>query len=78
MRVWLDWAPPCEQVWRYLDFIERILAIVRATLERGQREGTISRSADADDQARLLVGSAMLALMKFTVPLRSSSISSPR
>lgn len=68
-RIWLDWSTAVrEQVWqRYLDFIERMLAIVRATLERGHGEGTISRRADADDQARLLVGSAhMLALMKFS------------
>ena len=68
-RIWLDWSTAVrEQFWqRYLDFIERMLAIVRTTLERGQREGTISRSSDADAQARLLVGSAhMLALMKIS------------
>lgn len=67
-RIWLDWSTAVrEQVWqRYLDFLERMLAIVRATLERGQREGSISRRSDPDNQARLLVGSAhMLALMKF-------------
>lgn len=67
-RIWLDWSTAVrEQVWqRYLDFLERMLAIVRGTLERGQREGTIASTSDADDQARLLVGSAhMLALMKF-------------
>ncbi|MFN2377534.1 MAG: TetR/AcrR family transcriptional regulator [Candidatus Binatia bacterium] len=68
-RIWLDWSTAVgEQAWqRYLDFLERMLAIVRTTLERGQREGNISRTADPDDQARLLVGSAhMLALMKFS------------
>lgn len=68
-RVWLDWSTAVrEQVWqRYLDFIDRMLAIVRGTLERGQREGSISRASEADDQARLLVGSAhMISLMKFS------------
>lgn len=68
-RVWLDWSTAVrDDVWkRYLVFLDRMLAIVRATLERGRREGTISRGSDADGQARLLVGSAhMLALMKFS------------
>jgi len=67
-RIWLDWSTAVrEQVWqRYLEFLDRMLAIVRRTLERGQREGAISQRSDPDDQARLLVGSAhMLALMKF-------------
>lgn len=67
-RVWLDWSTAIrEKVWdRYLQFEEGMIALVRRTLERGQREGTISHEADADDQARLLVGSAhMLAQMKF-------------
>lgn len=68
-RIWLDWSTAVrDEVWkRYLVFIERMLATVRATLERGQREGSIARTSGADDQARLLVGSAhMLALMKFS------------
>ncbi len=67
-RVWLDWSTAIrDRVWpRYLELTEAIIAVVRRTLERGQREGTISQKWDADDQARLLVGSAhMLAQMKF-------------
>jgi TetR/AcrR family transcriptional regulator, hemagglutinin/protease regulatory protein len=67
-RIWLDWSTAVrDEVWkRYLDFLDRMLAVVRGTLERGQREGTIAKGPDPDDQARLLVGSAhMLALMQF-------------
>lgn len=67
-RVWLDWSTAIrDRVWdRYLESEEQIIELVRRTVERGQREGSISATADADDQARLLVGSAhMLAQMKF-------------
>jgi TetR/AcrR family hemagglutinin/protease transcriptional regulator len=67
VRVWLDWSTAVrEQFWqRYLEFLDRMLAIMRSTIERGQREGDIAAEADSDNQARLLVGSAhMLALMK--------------
>jgi TetR/AcrR family transcriptional regulator, hemagglutinin/protease regulatory protein len=66
-RIWLDWSTAVrDEVWkRYLEFLDTMLAIVGGTLERGQREGTISATSAPEDQARLLVGSAhMLALMK--------------
>lgn len=68
-RVWLDWSTAVrEKVWpRYMELLNAILAMVRTTLERGQREGSISAGTDPEDQARLLVGSAhMLALMQFS------------
>ncbi len=68
-RIWLDWSTAVrDEIWeRYLEFIERILAIVAATLARGQRDGVISNTSAPRDQARLLVGSAhMIALMKIS------------
>lgn len=67
-RVWLDWSTAIrDKVWdRYLGFEEVIIVIVRRTIERGQRDGTILPDRDADDQARLMVGlSHMLAQMMF-------------
>lgn len=67
VRVWLDWSTAVrEDSWqRYLVFLEALLAVIRRTLERGQRDGSISTRSAPDDQARLLVGSGhMLALMK--------------
>jgi len=67
-RVWLDWSTAIrDRIWeRYLEFEEGVIAVVRGTIERGQREGSVAVDADADDQARLLVGSShMLAQMKF-------------
>ncbi len=68
-RVWLDWSTAIrEDYWtRYLDFQERIVAHIAATIERGQREGTVAKGIDADSDARLLVGSAhMLAQMQLS------------
>jgi len=68
-RVWLDWSTAIrEDVWpRYLAFQERIIAILAATIERGQREGEISLKVDPEDDARLIVGAAhMITQMKFT------------
>lgn len=68
-RVWLDWSTAIrDDVWpRYLEFQERVIELLRATIERGKQEGTLLADLDADDAARLLVGSAhMIAQMKFT------------
>ena len=68
-RVWLDWSTAMrEEVWpRYLELQERVVRIIQRTLERGQRDGTLPRDLDPEDDARLLVGTAhMIAQMKFT------------
>ena len=68
-RVWLDLSTAIrEDVWpHYLEFQDRVLAIIGQTIEQGKRDGTISRDIDVDAAARLIVGSAqMLAQMKFT------------
>jgi len=67
-RVWLDYSTAVgEDTWpRYLELQEEIVAIMRDTIERGQAEGSVAADVDADDDARLVVGSAhMLVQMKF-------------
>ena len=68
VRVWLDWSTAIrESVWpRYLQFQERLVSIVAASLDRGRERGEIDGSVVAEDTARLFVGNAhMAALMKF-------------
>lgn len=68
-RIWLDWSTAIrDKVWpQYLDFQERVIAMLATTIVRGQHEGYFSADLDVDDAARLLVGSAhMIAQMKFT------------
>lgn len=68
-RVWLDWSTAIrEETWpRYLEFQDRVVGILEKTVRRGQREGSIPRHVDPEDDARLVVGAAhMLAQMKFT------------
>jgi TetR/AcrR family hemagglutinin/protease transcriptional regulator len=68
-RVWLDWSTAIRDgVWpRYLEFQDRMLAILERTVRRGQVTGEIAPDLDAGDEARLLVGSAhMIAQMQFT------------
>lgn len=67
-RVWLDWSTAFrDDVWpRYLAFQDHVVGVLKATILRGRRDGTLARGLDADDATRLLVGSAhMLAQMKF-------------
>ena len=68
VRVWLDWSTAIrESVWpRYVQFQERLVAIVAASLDRGRERGETAESVVAEDTARLFVGNAhMAALMKF-------------
>jgi TetR/AcrR family hemagglutinin/protease transcriptional regulator len=68
-RVWLDWSTAFRgDVWPlYLEFQARVFEVLRPTVLRGKRDGTLAPTLDADDATRLLVGSAhMLAQMKFT------------
>ncbi len=67
-RVWLDWSTAMrEEIWPlYLDFQENIVGIIATTIRRWQRERGMS-DEEAEDDARLIVGSAhMIAQMKFT------------
>ena len=56
-----------DEIWpRYLEFQENIVGIIANTIRRWQRERGISQE-EADDDARLMVGSAhMIAQLKFT------------
>ena len=58
--VWLEWgAAVREEVWpRYRAFTERVVAITRRTLERGQREGAVAPGADTESLARLFASSS--------------------
>lgn len=67
-RVWLDWSTAFRgDVWpRYLDFQARVVALLKRTVSRGKRDGSLAPALDADDATHLIVGSAhMLAQMKF-------------
>ena len=67
-RVWLDWSTAFRgDVWpRYVEFQERVVGLLKATVTRGKRDGSLARNLDADDATRLLVGSAhMLAQMTY-------------
>ena len=67
-RVWLDWSTAMrEEIWpRYLEFQEKIVAIIANTISRWRLERDIVDD-EAEDDARLIVGSAhMIAQMKFT------------
>lgn len=68
-RVWLDWSTAIrEEIWpKYLDFQERMVAIIAETIRRWQNDRGIASDVDIEDDARLMVGSAhMVAQMKFT------------
>jgi TetR/AcrR family hemagglutinin/protease transcriptional regulator len=68
-RVWLDWSTAIrDDVWpRYLEFQERIIAGVSVLIRRGQKEGSVGADVNAEDEARMLYGSAqMAAQMRFT------------
>src|SRR5271166_4378195 len=67
-RVWLDWSTAIrEEIWpRYLQFQENIVANIANTIRRWRLEHKIVDD-DAEDDARLIVGSAhMIAQLKFT------------
>jgi TetR/AcrR family hemagglutinin/protease transcriptional regulator len=67
-RVWLDWSTAMrDEIWpHYLEFQENIVGVIANTIRKWQRErGTPDE--EAEDDARLLVGSAhMIAQLKFT------------
>jgi TetR/AcrR family hemagglutinin/protease transcriptional regulator len=59
-RVWLDWSTAFRgDVWPlYLEFQERVFAVLKPTVLRGKRDGSLAKNLDADEATRLLVGSA--------------------
>jgi TetR/AcrR family transcriptional regulator, hemagglutinin/protease regulatory protein len=68
-RVFLDWSTAMrEEVWPlFLEFQEKMVAIIARTIRRWRIEIGRGGADDAEDDARLIVGSAhMVAQMKFT------------
>ena len=68
--VWLEWATLVRNedgLWdAFLDFQERIIATIAATVRRSQQHGSIAARVSADDAARLLTASSYaLAQLKF-------------
>jgi len=58
--VWLEWSAAIrEDVWPlYRAFTERVVAITRRTLERGQHEGVVDADEDVEMLARLYASSS--------------------
>ena len=68
-RILLDWSTAIrEDVWpQYLEFYDRMVKKLEATIRRGQQEGTIPADIEVEETAFGLVGSAfMVGQMKFT------------
>lgn len=61
-RIALDWSTAIrEDLWPlYVDFIDRLVVNHVRTIERGQREGDVPASVDADTSARMLIGSSQM------------------
>lgn len=67
--VLLDWSTSVRsEIWPlFLEFHRSMVARIEATIERGQREGTISRALDANNAALIIIGSAHLVVqMRFS------------
>jgi TetR/AcrR family hemagglutinin/protease transcriptional regulator len=68
-RVWLDWSTAIrEEIWPlFLEFQEHLVAVIANTIRRWRGERGTADAGEAEDDARLVVGSAhMVAQMKFT------------
>lgn len=61
-QIWLEWATLVrneEGLWdAFLDFQERIIRMLSASIRRGQADGTVPASVSAPDAARLITASA--------------------
>lgn len=70
VRLWLEWSTSVrEDTWpSYLDFQERLVAIVAATVERGIARGEIAPGLSAAETARLVVGCAHMVVMTRLAP----------
>jgi len=67
-RVWLDWSTAVrDDVWpRYIAFQGEVLKLLKKTVARGKRDGSLLPGLDVDEATRLLVASGhMLAQMQF-------------
>ncbi len=61
-QVWLEWSTAVRNeggIWdSFLDYQERMVKMVAASIRRGQRQGAVLKSINAIDAARLFVASA--------------------
>lgn len=67
--VLLDWSTSVRsEIWpKFLEFHRSMVARIEATIERGQREGSISPELDANNAALIIIGSAHLVVqMRFS------------
>jgi TetR/AcrR family hemagglutinin/protease transcriptional regulator len=68
-RILLDWSTAIrEDVWSlYLEFYDRMVRRLEATIRRGQDEGSIPADLEVEGTAFMMVGSAfMVGQLKFT------------
>lgn len=70
VRLWLEWSTSVRpDTWpSYVDFQERVVGIVAATVERGIARGEIAPGLSATETARLVVGCAHMAVMTRLAP----------
>jgi len=70
VRLWLEWSTSVrEDTWRsYVDFQERLVAIVAGSVARGLGSGEIAGGLSAPEAARLFVGCAHMAVMTRLAP----------
>jgi AcrR family transcriptional regulator len=58
-QVWLEWCTAVRNefgIWTsFLDYYDRMIGLLAASVRRGQKQGTIGKSVNAVDSARLLV-----------------------
>lgn len=68
-RVWLDWSTSIrDPFWsRYLEFQQKVVELIVATIERGQREGSLRGYIDPRFAALFVVSAAhMVAQLQFS------------
>lgn len=76
VRLWLEWSTSVRRdTWpSYVDFQERVVEIVAATVERGIARGEIAPGLSASESARLVVGCAHMAVMTRLAPPRGLDV----
>lgn len=70
LRLWLEWSTSVrEDTWPlYVDFQERLVAVVAGSVARGLASGELAGGLSASEAARLFVGSAHMAVMTRLAP----------
>jgi len=70
VRLWLEWSTSVrEDTWpSYVDFQERLVAVVAGSVARGLASGELASGLSASEAARLFVGCAHMAVMTRLAP----------